>query len=180
MSAAVETRARDPLPRRDGGGGIARHEHTFTVLLFLLIVGALLSVLLMGAQSYRAAQAAGAGADEARLSTVLVANIIRSKDATASVRTEAGPAGGTVLVLTERLASGTFETRLYARDGALWEEYAPADTPLGTTQASELARTGRFDVEVGARSVTVTTDDGSVVVALRSADSVESNGGDAA
>ena len=127
MSAAVETRARDPLPRRDGGGGIARHEHTFTVLLFLLIVGALLSVLLMGAQSYRAAQAAGAGADEARLSTVLVANIIRSKDATASVRTEAGPAGGTVLVLTERLAAPS--RRVSTRATAPCGRSTPPPTP---------------------------------------------------
>ena len=150
-------------------------QHVFTAALFLLFVGALLLALVAGVGVYRRVHAAGAAARDARLAGALVANIVRSKDATGAIRLEEAPAGGQSLVMTERLASGTFETRLYLQDGALVEEYVPAGTPYDPARATELAQTARFEValDVAAGALTITTDDASTRVALRSADPFE-------
>lgn len=154
------------------------HEHLFTVGLFFVFVAALLLALLMGTGVYRRIHAAGAASGEARLAGSLVANIVRSKDAEDSVRTEADPEGGDALVLTEHLESGTFETRLYLHKGSLVEEYVPAGTPYDATNASVLATTNRFDVELDPAEelVVVTTDEGTTEIALRSAGAIEDGG----
>lgn len=154
------------------------HEHLFTVGLFFVFVAALLLALLMGTGVYRRIHAAGAASGEARLAGSLVANIVRSKDAEDSVRTEADPEGGDALVLTEHLESGTFETRLYLHEGSLVEEYVPAGTPYDATNASVLATTNRFDVELDPAEelVVVTTDEGTTEIALRSAGAIEDDG----
>ncbi|OUO63777.1 DUF4860 domain-containing protein [Collinsella sp. An268] len=150
-------------------------QHVFTAALFLLFVTALLLALVAGVGVYRRVHAAGAAARDARLAGALVANIVRSKDATGAIRLEEAPGGGQSLVMTERLASGTFETRLYLQDGALVEEYVPAGTPYDPARATELAQTVRFEValDVSAGALTITTDDASTRVALRSADPFE-------
>lgn len=150
-------------------------QHVFTAALFLLFVGALLLALVAGVGVYRRVHAAGTAARDARLTGALVANIVRSKDATGAIRLEEAPGGGQSLVMTERLASGTFETRLYLQDGALVEEYVPAGTPYDSARATELAQTARFEValDVAAGALTITTDDASTRVALRSADPFE-------
>lgn len=150
-------------------------QHVFTAALFLLFVGALLLALVAGVGVYRRVHAAGAAARDARLAGALVANIVRSKDATGAIRLEEAPGGGQSLVMTERLASGTFETRLYLQDGALVEEYVPAGTPYDPARATELAQTARFEValDVAASALTITTDDASTRVALRSTDPFE-------
>ena len=150
-------------------------QHVFTAALFLLFVTALLLALVAGVGVYRRVHAAGAAARDARLAGALVANIVRSKDATGAIRLEEAPGGSQSLVMTERLASGTFETRLYLQDGALVEEYVPADTPYDPARATELAQTARFEValDVSAGALTITTDDASTRVALRSADPFE-------
>ena len=150
-------------------------QHVFTAALFLLFVGALLLALVAGVGVYRRVHAAGSAARDARLAGALVANIVRSKDATGAIRLEEAPGGGQSLVMTERLASGTFETRLYLQDGALVEEYVPAGTPYDSARATELAQTARFEVaiDVAAGALTITTDDASTRVALRSADPFE-------
>lgn len=153
-------------------------EHLFTVALFFVFVAALLLALLMGTGVYRRIHAAGAASGEARLAGSLVANIVRSKDAEDSVRTEADPEGGDALVLTEHLESGTFETRLYLHEGSLVEEYVPAGTPYDATNASVLATTNRFDVELNPAEelVVVTTDEGTTEIALRSGGAIEDGG----
>ena len=153
-------------------------EHLFTVALFFVFVAALLLALLMGTGVYRRIHAAGAASGEARLAGSLVANIVRSKDAEDSVRTEADPEGGDALVLTEHLKSGTFETRLYLHEGSLVEEYVPAGTPYDATNASVLATANRVDVELDSAEelVVVTTDEGTTEIALRSGGAIESDG----
>lgn len=150
-------------------------QHVFTAALFLLFVGALLLALVAGVGVYRRVHAAGTAARDARLAGALVANIVRSKDATGAIRLEEAPGGSQSLVMTERLASGTFETRLYLQDGGLVEEYVPAGTPYDPARATELAQTARFEValDVAAGALTITTDDASTRVALRSADPFE-------
>ena len=150
-------------------------QHVFTAALFLLFVTALLLALVAGVGVYRRVHAGGRAARDARLAGALVANIVRSKDATGAIRLEEAPGGGQSLVMTERLASGTFETRLYLQDGALVEEYVPAGTPYDPARATELAQTACFEValDVAAGALTITTDDASTRVALRSADPFE-------
>ena len=65
-------------------------------------------------------------ADDTRLATGLIANSVRAADSVDAVGAGKGPEGRS-LVLTERLDSGTFETRIYAYQGSIVEEYALTD-----------------------------------------------------
>ena len=76
-------------------------------------------------------------------------------------------------MLTERLDSGTFETRIYAYQGSIVEEYALADAPYDPSKATAIVRSSVFDFSYGGGLLTIVTDAGQTSVALRAA------GGDA-
>lgn len=141
------------------------------IIVFSLFTLALLLVLLGGSQIFRTVHAAGAETDRARLAISLVANAVHAHDAADAVSVEDGPEGD-VLVLTEHLASGTYETRFYLDDGWLIEEYAPAESDLDPARGTRIIPQDRFDAtlhrtEQGS-SVELETDTGRAVVALRS------------
>lgn len=147
-----------------------RSAHLFTSILFLVFVCALLLALAAGVGVYRHIHATGAATERARLAGALVANVVRSKDAEAAVSLGTAPGGVQSLVLTERLDSGTFETRLYLADGALVEEYVPAGTAYDPAHAEPLVEARSFSVELNedADMLRVTCDDTATLVALRS------------
>lgn len=71
-------------------------------------------------------------------------------------------------MLTERLESGVYETRLYAYQGSIVEEYARADAAFTPEKAREIVKSKRFDFAYENGLLTVYTDQGSTSVALRS------------
>ena len=95
--------------RAEGGQGFGR---LFTVLLFALFIVALLIAIMTGTGLYRALVEVRDQADDTRLATGLIANSVRAADSVDAVGAGKGPEGRS-LVLTERLDSGTFETRIY-------------------------------------------------------------------
>ena len=76
-------------------------------------------------------------------------------------------------MLTERLESGSYETRFYLADGWLVEEYAVAGRPYGESDVTRLAVCGRFSFELADGLLTVSCDGASSRVALRCSQAVE-------
>ena len=122
----------------------------FITLLFAVIALFLLLALLVGTSAYRAANDVRSSSDNTRL--VGVAD---------------GPEG-LALVLTEHLGNGDYETRLYAYQGAIVEEYTRAGTAFTPEKAREIVRSSTFDFTYTDGLLTVHTDQGSTSVALRS------------
>ena len=150
--------------------GRVRSAHLFTSILFVGFVCALLLALAAGVGVYRHIHATGSATERARLAGALVTNVVRSKDAEAAVSLDTAPGGGQSLVLTERLDSGTFETRLYLYDGELVEEYVPADIAYDPAHTEPLVAASAFAVELDedAGTLRVTCDDTTTFIALRS------------
>ena len=133
----------------------------FITLLFAVIALFLLLALLVGTSAYRAANDVRSSSDNTRLGLSLIANSIRATDGTD------GPEG-LALVLTEHLGNGDYETRLYAYQGAIVEEYTRAGTAFTPEKAREIVRSSTFDFTYTDGLLTVHTDQGSTSVALRS------------
>ena len=150
------------LDRGEGGRG-----RMFVTLLFAVLALFLLAALLVGTSAYRAVNDARSSSDETRLGLSLVANSIRMNDATDAVGVADGPEG-LALVLTEHLESGNYETRLYAYQGSIVEEYARAEAAFTPEKARAIVASERFDFTYEDGLLTVFTDQGSTSVALRS------------
>lgn len=157
--------SRGMAQRGEGGQNFGR---VFTALLFALFILALLIAIMAGTGLYRALVEVRDQADTSRLATGLIANSVRAADSVDAVGRGQGPEGSS-LVLTERLENGTFETRIYAYQGAIVEEYALADAAYTPDKASHIVDSERFSFDYNSGLLTVETDDGMVEVALRSA-----------
>lgn len=149
-------------PQAAGSSG-----HMFTALLFALFVIALLLAVVAGTNVYRNLNDVRSGADEARLGLTLLANNVRANDAADAIAAGTGPEGRS-LVLVERLDSGTYETRIYRHEGNIVEEYALADAAYTPEKAVVICPSDVFDFSYGNGLLTITTDQGSADVALRS------------
>ena len=134
----------------------------FITLLFAVIV-----LCAVGTSAYRAANDVRSSSDNTRLGLSLIANSIRATDGTDAVGVADGPEG-LALVLTEHLGNGDYETRLYAYQGAIVEEYTRAGTAFTPEKAREIVRSSTFDFTYTDGLLTVHTDQGSTSVALRS------------
>ena len=156
--------SRGVAQRSENGHSFGR---LFTALLFALFIVALLIAITAGTGLYRALVDVREQADASRLATGLIANSVRAADAVDAVGAGQGPEGLS-LVLTERLDNGTFETRIYAYQGSIVEEYALADAAYTPEKASPIVESQRFAFSYENGLLTVETDDGSVQVALRS------------
>lgn len=142
-------------------------DRVFITILFAVLSLFLLISLLVGTSAYKSINAVRTASDETRLGLSLIGNSIRANDATDAVGVAEGPEGA-ALVLTERLESGAYETRLYAYQGSIVEEYARADAAFMPEKAREIVKSERFDFTYENGLLTVYTDQGSTSVALRS------------
>lgn len=163
VTKLIQASAPGRASRKAGGG----NGHAFTTLLFAVVVLFLLIALMVGTSAYRAVNDVRSSTDESRLGLSLIANSIRMNDETDAVGVADGPEG-LALVLTERLDSGDYETRIYSWRGSIVEEYARADAAFTPEKAREIVRSERFEFVYEKGLLTVTTDQGSTSVALRS------------
>lgn len=152
--------------RAEGREGKARGR-LFITLLFAVIALFLLIALLVGTNAYRSINDVRAASDDTRLGLSLIANSIRSNDGTDAVGVAEGPEGQ-ALVLTERLDNGDYETRLYAYQGAIVEEYTRAGAAFTPEKAREIVASSTFSFTYENGLLSVHTDQGSTSVALRS------------
>ena len=137
-----------------------------TVLMAVFFL-ALMAALAIGASMYRYAVESQAAANDLHLQAGLISNLVRANDMSSSVSIGEGPEGN-ALVLTRRLESGSFETRLYLYQGKVMQETAVEGRPYDPQGATPIIETETFDFEIADDIVSFATDAGSFVVALRS------------
>ncbi|MEG0323302.1 MAG: DUF4860 domain-containing protein [Raoultibacter sp.] len=145
----------------------ARSGRIFSTLFFALMVFALLGLLLLGVFAYRDANTTRTDGNDMRLGLSLINNSMRLNDVSGAVGVGEGPEGRS-LVLTEALDTGSYETRIYAYQGKIVEEYAAADTAYTPEKAREVVASETFDFEYSDGLLTVYTDQGATRMALRS------------
>ena len=174
-------------------------SRVFTGILFALFVVTLLMAILAGTNVYRGLHRASELASDQRLSLTLLANDVRANDqidavgiawvspqganlslasdknrGINSVETSTTAAAqsvlqGPALVLRETLPSGVYETRIYRFDDTIMEEYALADAPYDPEKATAIVTSSVFDFAYVDGLLSITTDAGTTMVALRSA-----------
>ena len=138
----------------------------FTAILFSIFIIALLFVIYAGTSIYRSLVSMQSAADDSRLALSLVANNVRAADATDAIASGTGPEGRS-LVLVEHLDSGTYETRIYLYQGSIVEEYALSGAAYTPAKATRIVRSSTFDYSFKDGLLTITTEQGTVDVALR-------------
>ena len=159
LIAAFE-RARDNGPSRNV-------SQLFSMALMGVIFLALMGSLAAGASLYRFATTAQLAATNQHLQSGLLANVIHAGDLAGAVAEGTGPEGP-ALVLRRRLASGTYETRIYRYEGSVVQELSAAGRPYDPLGATPLIESDTFSFTREGQLLTITTDEGSFVVALRS------------
>lgn len=142
------------------------------IILFALFVILLLLTLVSGLRSYASEVASSDDSKATRLSVGFLANTVRSFDSSGFVCTGNGPEGE-ALVLVEHTPAGAFETRIYAYQGSLLQEYALAEAAYSPESATVLFPTDEFSFHVSDGLLTIQTEAGIANVALRSANPLD-------
>ncbi len=130
----------------------------FIALLLALIAGVLVYKNVTDVQQQANTQREGVG---------LVTNAVRANDADGAVAVGQGPEGRS-LVIKEQLESGTYETRFYLSGGKVLQEYSLQGTAYNPSKGTVVTTSGSFNFTYSHGLLTVTTDDGTSEVALRS------------
>ena len=138
----------------------------FTVILFSIFVISLLLAIYAGTGIYRSIASTRDTSDATRLGLNLIANNVHATDATGGIAAGTGPEGRS-LVLVEHLDSGTYETRIYLYQGNVVEEYALAGAAYTPAKAAKIASSSQFSYTYENGLLIVTTDQGSIDIALR-------------
>ena len=137
------------------------------LVLFAVIVLCLLTTLMLGVGVYRNLVTHGNEQQQLRLETSLMSNSIRQLDNVNALRTGEGPEGP-ALVIAEDVDGEEFETRFYASEGWLVQEYTLASAPYTPEFASQIAQTETFAFELRGQLIEITTDAGTSYVSMRS------------
>ena len=120
------------------------------IALFLLLA------LLVGTSAYRAANDVRSSSDNTRLGLSLIANSIRPPRDRRRRRGRRSRRAGARADRTP--GNGDYETRLYAYQGAIVEEYTRAGTAFTPEKAREIVRSSTFDFTYTDGLLTVHTD----------------------
>ena len=149
----------------------------FTLVLFGAFVVLLLLGLWMGTVAFRTITVMQDATDDARLALTSLQNRVRSFDQADSFGTAQGPEGPAI-VFTYKLEAGDYETRLYLYQGALVQELAFSTDPYLPMTATKIVETSTFAFTCEDGLLSVTCDQGTVDVALRSEVLTSVNAGD--
>lgn len=139
----------------------------FTVLLMAVFFIALMGMLAAGAHIYNGVVGVQSHTNDVHMQAGLMANTVHVNDSVFAVERGDGPEGD-ALVLVEALETGTFETRVYQYKGTIFQEYAIAGRDYNPQTATPLFSSKVFDFSFDGRMLTITTDQGTLDVALRS------------
>ena len=158
------TRVARVQPRDQKQSGAAR----FFPPLFLAVLSALLLIALTcGVRVYSAVAGRQAAGNESREGLDLIANSVRANDAQGAIAVGQGPEGR-ALVVKQALDSGTYEIRTYLYQGKILQEYAIEGNAYSPETANELADSSTFSFGYRDELLSITTDQGTCEVALRS------------
>ena len=145
-------------------------QHTtnlFSIVLLAVFFIVMMICLAAGASMYRNVSNQYSLANDLRLQSGLLANTIRMSDAADAFEVGNGPEGPAI-VLVERLDLGSYETRIYQYNGAIWQEYAVAGRPYNPAGAVKIIDSRTFEFTYDGGLISISTDEGTFDVALRS------------
>lgn len=149
------------------GAGPSSRKHVFSAIVMGVFFAALLLALIAGIVVYKHVTDVQAQANAQREGIGLVANAVRANDASGAIAVGQGPEGRS-LVVVEKLASGTYETRFYLYQGKVVQEYSLAGSMYTPERANTVTQSNSFDFTYSHGLLSVTTDQGTAEVALRS------------
>ncbi len=157
--------------KEDGGSGAKQFFPT-------IVLGVFFAVLLLGLASgvvvYTSISQSTTQSDTQRQGAALISNAVRANDASNAIAVGEGPEGHS-LVVREALNSGTYETRFYLYQGKVLQEYSIEDAAYTPEKATVVLESNTFDFKYSHGLLTITTDDGTSEVALRSVQGGGSN-----
>ena len=141
--------------------------HLYPLLLFAIIVLSLLFLITSGTSLYSAIVDGQTHNRQARAALSYLSARVHAADTEGAVSIGAGPEGD-ALILRETAGGDVYETRIYLYDGALREEYVPADFPLRPEGAERIAVLEHFSLcEERPGLLTAATEYGEIHIALR-------------
>ena len=139
----------------------------FTVLLMGVFFVVLMGMLAAGASIYSSIVEVKSYTDDAHVQSGLLANTVHVNDSVFAVESGEGPEGPS-LVLVEALETGTYETRIYRYHDTIYQEYAIAGRECNPKSATPLFKSKTFEFSFDGELLSLTTDQGTLEVALRS------------
>jgi hypothetical protein len=146
----------------------------FAAIIFGLFALVLLLAFLVGINVYQSLNVQSVNESNARMGQAFLANTIHSNDLYDAVSAGVGPEGES-LVLSETVDnSGTYETRIYKWQGSLMQEYALAGSEYAPEKAIQLFETETFSFVYSGGLLNIETDQGTLEVALRCAEEMQS------
>lgn len=145
----------------------SRIKQVFSPLILGVFFVALLLALISGVLVYKYITDTQTHDNTAREGVGLITNVVRANDAHETIAAGNGPEGRSLVVL-ETLDSGSYETRYYLYQGKILQEYSLAGTPYTPEKASEVIDSNTFEFSYSHGLLSVTTDEGTSEVALRS------------
>lgn len=155
------------VARTGKGAGSSAPKHAFSAITMGVFFVALLMALIAGVLVYKHVTQVQFQANTQREGIGLVSNAVRANDATGAIAVGQGPEGRS-LVIVETLASGTYETRFYLYQGKVVQEYSLAGSLYTPEKASTVTESKTFDFAYSHGLLSVSTDQGTAEVALRS------------
>ena len=145
----------------------SRIKQVFSPLILGVFFVALLLALISGVLVYKYITDTQTQDNTVREGAGLITNVVRANDANETIAAGTGPEGRSLVVL-ETLDSGSYETRYYLYQGKILQEYSLAGTPYTPEKASEVIDSSTFEFSYSHGLLSVTTDEGTSEVALRS------------
>lgn len=136
-----------------------------TTLLFGLFLALLMAALLFGVNSYREITAQGNATQTARASLGMLVNTVKGHDRISSVSLADGQQR---LVLEEVIGANTFETAIFLKDGMICQQSALAGSEVSDAAVIQVAPSSQLSFDYDDGLLTITTDEGSASVYLRS------------
>ncbi len=152
---------------KDEGKTNRSSTRLFTILLIGVFFMALMGGLASGVLMYKHVSDVQANVDDMHLQSGLLANVIHVNDSVFSVSKGEGPEGAS-LVLVEEINGNAYETRIYQYRGYIVQEYAVGGREYAPGRATRLFESQTFDFQFDGELLTMTTDQGTFDVALRS------------
>lgn len=141
-------------------------QRAFSIILFAVFVIVDLLALMAGAQSFGSINAMQSSNDKVVMTIGPIASNVRASDTAGGVTTGTGPEGE-ALVLVERDAEGTYETRIYLYQGHIVQEYSLGNAPYAPERATVLAESKTFSFAYDEGLLTIESDAGVSKIALR-------------
>lgn len=143
------------------------NARSFTVVLLAVFFIVLMIGLAAGVAMYQATANNQIDINNARMQAGLLASNVHANDDASALGVGEGPEGRS-LVLTKYAGDDSYELRIYLYKGHIVQEYSLTGSEYTPSRAQALLESDSFSFQLHGSLLTLTTDQGSTNVALRS------------